>query len=60
MNEQKVLEIAKELRAAYQEWGQAFIENDREKMRDLCVRLVSLKTSLIEAITEKEDWRDWR
>lgn len=57
MNEQKVLEIAKELRAAYQEWTQSFIENDREKMRDLCVRLLQLKTSLIEAITEKEEWR---
>lgn len=57
MNEQKVLEVAKELRAAYQEWAQSFIENDREKMRDLCVKLVSLKTSLIEAITEKEDLR---
>ena len=54
MNEQKVLEIAKALRAAYQEWAQSFVENDREKMRDLCVELLSLKTNLIEAITEKE------
>ena len=53
MNEEKVLEIARSLRSAYQAWEQSFIQNDREKMRDLCVELLTLKTALIEAITEK-------
>lgn len=55
MNEQKVLEIAKAYRGVHQAWEQAIIENDLEKTKALCVELVSLKTLLMGAITEKEE-----